>query len=219
VAANDGKETRGRVRNMSPKGGLMVETTARYAPRTALTAEFALLDGRMMIFTGRVVRSTPNDLALKLDVDDAQVEFLDRFIEDACSQNQKSLQAVKFAPRVEGMTADIIDDMALMKMWLEVSDSIDNDDMQQQFIQHCLRAEKLEFAVARYRELKAQRPDDERIAKYLHQIGTILGFYALSKKDVVREKEKLPASMKLMIILFALAAVALLFAARHFIAR
>jgi CheY-like chemotaxis protein len=219
LVAADGKETRGRIRNMSPKGGLMVETTARYAPRAGLTAEFVLLDGRMMIFTGRVVRSSVSDLALKLDVDDAQIEFLERFIEDTRSPNQKNLQPVKVAPRVEGTTADIIDDMSLMKLWLEVSESLDNDDMQQQFIQHCLKAEKLEFAVARYRELKAQRPDDERVAKYLHQIGTILGFYALSKKEAVGEKQKLPSSIKLMIVLFALAGLALIFAARHFMVR
>jgi CheY-like chemotaxis protein len=212
----EGKEARGRIRNMSASGGVMVETTTRYAARAQMTAEFTLLDSRRMIFTGRVVRSTASDLALKLDVDDAQVEFLDRFIEEASSSDQKSMQPVLVGLRVEGMTADIIDDMSLMKMWLEVSESIDDDALQQQFIQHCLKAEKLEFAVARYRELKAQRPDDERVAKYLQQIGTILGFYALSKKEPSRETTKLPSSFKLILVLLLLAGLAIVTALKHF---
>ena len=62
----------------------------------------------------------------------------------------------------------------------------------------------------RYRELKAQHPEDERPMKYLHQIGTILSFYAL-KKDVTTEvKEKMPTSMKVVVGMIVVAGIALI---------
>jgi hypothetical protein len=74
-----------------------------------------------------------------------------------------------------------------------------------------LKAERTEFAIARYRDIKNARPDDERAAKYLLQLGTILSFKALSKKDVPGVQNKMPSSLKLVIGFFVLAALAILF--------
>ena len=43
-----------------------------------------------------------------------------------------------------------------------------------------------------------------------NQIGTILGFYAFSKKDLVEEKARLPSSLKIVIGIFVLAGIALI---------
>jgi CheY-like chemotaxis protein len=211
TGAPDGNAARGRVRNVSLRGGMLVETQTKFQLRTILTVECGLLDGRKMIFTGRVLRSSSGELAIRLDCDETQRQFLEMFVKEACVPNQRAIQPVRIAQRVEGTTEDIIDDMALMRCWVEVSEKLDDDAEQQRFIQMCLRAERLEFGIARYRDLKAQRPDDERVARYLQQIGTILGFYAFSKKDAIKEKAKLPSSLKIVIGIFILAGLALVF--------
>lgn len=211
VISGPGVQTvRGRVRNLSNNGGMLIDTSIRLPLKTPVTAELTLFDGRMMIFSGRVVRTMSNDLAIRFDVDDTQHAFLDLYIAEARAPNQRAIQPLRVSMREQGTTEDIIDDMMLMKRWLEVSERIEDDDIQQRFIQDCLKAERIEFAVARYRELKLQRPEDERVAKYLQQIGTILSFYAFQKKDPAqKERPKIPASLKIVIGIFILAGIAL----------
>jgi DNA-binding response OmpR family regulator len=204
---------RGRVRNLSLTGGLMIESSSKINAKTAITAELTLYDGRMLSFGGRIVRAgQKQEVALKLDADDAQQRtFLQRFLDDARSPDGRALQPVRILVKDESASGAALDETALMKRWLEVSERLDEDDVQQRFIQDCLRAEKLEFAVARYRDLKNARPDDERVAKYLLQLGTILSFKAFGKKDLENAPAKMPGSLKIVIGFFVLAAIALLF--------
>ncbi|MCK6551164.1 PilZ domain-containing protein, partial [Myxococcota bacterium] len=208
----DGQNARGRVRNLSTTGGMLLEAAARIAPKTAVSAELTLYDGRMMIFSGRVVRSVRQELALKLDTDDSQAAFLELFIRDARSPDQRALQPVRVSVREEG-APDLVDDVALTKRWLDVREQFEDDEVQQRFIQECLKANRLEFAVARYRELKAERPNDERVQKYLGQIGTILGFYAFQKTAKAADgAARIPSSLKMPLIalgLLILAAIGL----------
>lgn len=203
---------RGRLRNLSLTGGLMIESASKVQPKTAITAELTLYDGRMLSFQGRVVRAgARQEIALKLEADDAQRAFLQRFLDDARAPDGRALQPVRISIKDDSLAiTGQLDETALMKRWLEVSERLDEDDVQQRFIQECLKAEKLEFAVARYRDLKNARPDDERVAKYLLQIGTILSFKAFGKKDDIAPT-KMPGSMKMVIGFFVIAAIALLY--------
>jgi hypothetical protein len=196
------------LRNVSTAGGVLIDTASRVAVKTAITAELTLYDGRVMLFNGRVIRQGKQELALKLDADDTQRVFLQRFVEDARATDGRALQAVRINVKEEAAVA--LDDVALMKRWLEVSDQIEDDEAQQRFIQDCLRAERIEFAVARYRDLKNTRPGDERVAKYLLQLGTILSFKVLSKKDIGAAPTKMPGSMKMVLGFIVLAGFALL---------
>ena len=57
-----------------------------------------------------------------------------------------------------------------------------------------------------YRELKEADPNDARVAKYLNQVGTILGFYAF-KKDVDVSEPAMSTGIKWMLAVFVFVGV------------
>ena len=74
---------------------------------------------------------------------------------------------------------------------------LQDDAIHQEFIQECLRLQRLEFGLERYRELK-DGPDDAIASRYLGQIGVILGFMSLKKKPD-EDKEKRARMLKLVL--------------------
>lgn len=95
---------------------------------------------------------------------------------------------------------------ALWDHWRTSQESLRDDGVQQAFIQRCLEAQNLGFALARYRELKAQMPEAPEPEKYLRQIGLLIGFSGMDaqQRDALNVR-----SRKLRVLMWGLTLVLL----------
>ena len=136
--------------------------------------------------------------------------FLQIFLDEARDVTQPSIEQVRLR-QVERLRADsLTEDAQVGMLWNEAAAYLEDDEKQQAFIQACLKTQQLEYAVRCYRALKLEKPNDVLIDRYLHQVGTILGFYALNKTDAATTADnKMPTSVKAGMALFLVAALAL----------
>lgn len=210
-----GRSVRGQVRSISPSGQLLVDVAQPPPADQSVTAELIVVDGRRAELPGVVTRSGEGQMLLELEVGAAQGEVLAQFIRETQDPSQPTIEQVRIrARRPEEARAapaapKLVDDETLRRMFDAAAQALDDDAKQQAFIQACIKAERLPFAVQCYRELKADRPEDERVAKYLGQVGTILGFYAFHKADAAPQEGGMPRTLKWALFAFIFAALAL----------
>ncbi len=205
----DGQVNRGRVRTMSYDGELLVSMNQPPRKGIEVGVELTLSDGRRMEIGGKISQSSGTDMEIALKLGDEERGFVHYFLDQARDVTQSFVEQVRIH-QVQSLPSATVDENQLDRLWKEAASKLDEDDVQQRFIQACLKAQKLEHAVKCYRELKQQSPDDERVARYLLQVGTILGFYAFKKEPQVKDDgAKLPMPVKIAMGLFVGAAVIL----------
>jgi hypothetical protein len=172
--------------------------------------ELTLGDGRRMEIGGKIGTSSGTEMEISLKLGDHERKFLRHFLDQARDVTQPFVEQVRIRQKdISSASNPIVSDASLDRMWQEAALKLDDDELQQRFIQACLKAQKLEHAVKCYRQLKQERPDDERVAKYLQQVGTILGFYAFKKEPQVKDEARLPMAVKIAMGLFLAAALIL----------
>lgn len=209
MVSREGTTRRGRVLSMSPSGELLVDVSVPPEPNTLFNVELIVVDGQRAELGAKVLRSGEGQALLQLEVPPAHLPLLARFIEEAQDERQPAIEQVRMRERSQTEVApvDFVDDKTLAEFFDKAAAQLDDDAIQQAFIQACIKAQRLPYAVQCYRELKNDRPEDERVAKYLNQVGTILGFYAFRKADDTSAEDGMPKALKWALGAFVLAAL------------
>lgn len=206
----DGQISRGRVRTMSYDGELLVALNGPLRREVEVAVELALADGRRMEIPGVVTRSSGTDMEVSLKLGDSERLFVRHFLDQARDVTQAFIEPVRIRTVSPVGPSAVVDDTKLEELWRNAAANLQDNGINQQFIQACLKGQRLEHAVRCYRRLKEERPDDqEQIDKYLAQVGTILGFYAFKKEVKEVDDSKLPMSIKIALALFIGAALIL----------
>jgi hypothetical protein len=200
-----------RVRRASYDGVLDLECRRALARATPLTAELGLVDGRRADFSGVVDRVRDNGFDVRLEVEAADVPFFHAWVDESADPSARGAEPVRLARAAPEGAATSASSAAgdLDALWDEAAEDLEDDAKQQRFIQTCLASGQLELAVRRYRALKESRPEDPRPQRYLQQVGTILGFYALKQDGSAIEETGLSRRLKLALAMFVLAALVL----------
>ena len=209
LVTGQGATRRGRVRSMSHAGHLVVEIRDPLAHGAEVEVEVIVVDGRRGQLRGRVSRRSEDQMLVELRLEPPHAELLVRFVEEARDITQPAIEQVRIRELTRGAGPDAPADAALTAMFERASERLDDDAVQQAFIQACIKAQRLELAVSCYRDLKVQHPEDARVAKYLNQVGTILGFYAFRNKEAEVEDPGMPKTLKWALLAFVVASLAL----------
>lgn len=201
----EGRVTRARVRDMS-SGGLFIETASPFPFKSDVFLEVKLRSGRSLTVAGRVVFQPESGMAIRLKTDIQTRAFMLAFVDDivdpGCEDSFRELTIVQRDTPEEssGVSMDLA---SLSQAWNRVLRHIEDDAVHQAFIQKCLSATRLDYALEQYRRLQTEQPDDERVTRYLTQVGTILNFQAFSRDDKTKApKKRSPFAMKLIVIFF-----------------
>ena len=167
LVRTDGPIGRGRVRTMSYEGGLAVAMNQPLRRGADVAVELTLPDGRRMEIEGRVASSSITEMEIELALDeDGERGFLRQFLDQARDVTQPFVEQVRNPPARRARVI-VLEATQLDKLWAEAIGDLDDDPLQQRFIQVCIKAQKLEHAVKCYRQLKQDRPEDERASKIL----------------------------------------------------
>lgn len=203
----------GRIRRARYDGQLEVEARRPVGPQGCpIRAELILRDGRALAFPGNVELDGAGFVLLALEVEAAEVPFFHAWIGESSDLEAGPVEAARITaleaplPRSASHAGEETADVEAL--WASARAQLDADELQQRFIQVCLRKGAIEFAVERYRALKEAHPEDPRPQRYLEQVGTILSFYAL-KQNAEPEEDGLSLRLKLVLGAFILSAVIL----------
>lgn len=201
----EGRVTRARVRDMS-SGGLFIETATPFPFKSDVYLELKLKSGRSLTVAGRVVFQPESGMAVRLKTDVQtrafMLAFVDEIVDPACEDSLREVTLTQRASPQEG-ARDATDLASLSQSWNRVLRHIEDDAVHQAFIQKCLSATRLDYALEQYRRLQTERPDDDRVTKYLTQVGTILNFQAFSRDDQAKgPRKRSPFALKLVGIFF-----------------
>lgn len=173
----------GRVTSASVTG-MWVDTDNPLPFRADLDVDWCFMGSLSMRFAGRVVRTSASGMAVVLDVDDASWRFRSTFIDQARTPGDDP-PTVIIRPRSDKAPPIHKADGTLLRLadqWQAMEDSLEDDEAHQAFINACLSAQRLEYALERYRELKLHNPNSPVATRYLKQIGTILTFYTFKRE-------------------------------------
>lgn len=205
VVEHEGQRGRGRVRNISSSGGLHVDSAIQPPFRTDLEITLANPAGRALVLEGRVVRHPDEgSFALHCRTDAESRAFLAAWI-DAVRAGAPVPDILIRPPRAEP-------DGELSRAWNRAVERWPDASAHDAFIERCLAAGRLDFALARYREAQAERASDPIPTARLDQIGTLIGFCALVETErSERRPFSIPGPFK--IILLAIAGVGALLVA------
>lgn len=192
----------GRVTNASVTG-MWVETNHPLPFRSDVDVDWCVMGSYSMRFSGRVVRTTESGMAVVLEVDDSSWRFRSSFIDLARTPSEEP-PSVIVQPQRSRRAASTPDARLaeLGAQWKRVEEDLFDDARHQAFINACLSARRLEYALERYRELKLHNPTSELATRYLKQIGTILTFYTLKREA---SEEETPRWKKAAVVLALLA--------------
>ena len=173
----------GRVRDVSGWGGLYIETSAPLPFKTDLRVDFVLGTGHELRFVGRVVRRPDAEgMAVQLRTDPARRVFLNEFIDEVLCPDCRRIPSLTIRPHTD-RNSEPGDEALLEDAWQAAVDRYEDTDAQQRFIEVCLSQRRIDYALQAYRKAKVADPDDKAVDPYLEQLGTILGFYALTKVE------------------------------------
>ncbi len=204
-----GQAGTGRVVNASATG-MLIRADALLPARADIRVE--LHHGhKMVVVPARVIRCAKEEMAIYLSTDDTTQRFRWAFITAAQTPNHQLKVVITRADRRGAKDEDRggEDDQLLHKMWKLVIQNLDVDQDHQDFIHECIRRKRLEFAFERYRLLRLERPNDDRVARCLQQIGTVLSFGSLGRQDNSNPFERRARRRVMVLILVPLAMLAL----------
>lgn len=208
VTQRDGAPSRGRVRTMSYEGDLTIECNTRLESDAKVAVELTIVNGRRMEFPATIIDSGPRSLHIRVGLRRSDHRrFLRTFLSEARNPSVPLIELVRIREvDPDGLEPEQVEDR-LAKKWAESSQRMDNDEAQQVFIQECIKYERVEYGVRCYREFKKANSGDENADRYLKQLGTILGFYALKKENQQIDTPLVPKTIKILLALFVLAGI------------
>lgn len=173
-------EGRGRVRDVSDRGGVFVEVRSSWPVGTRVRAATTLPTGHALNLVGRVVRVAPDGLGVRFDLDPTQHGLFVAFVERARRGDAPRGLALQLA-RVEGGPSDPDVDADLSARWRAVCEAWDDDARHEAFVERCLRVGRVDLAIERYRAMKQARPDDASVDRRLEHVGKVLAFAAFTR--------------------------------------
>lgn len=201
------RTTMGRAINASISG-MWIRCEDPLPAEAFVRVDLTVMDGYVMSLAGQVTRASHNQgMAIRLQTNDSNWRFRSSFLDLARTPS-------KAPPRIhleELTTGDLekfrADQRVLARLrlqWDDLKQHLADDARHQQFIQACLEAQRLEFALERYRNLDPSLGFDS--TPYLKQIGTILTFYTLSRSsaDEAKKKKKRSRFLPFVLVLLAL---------------
>jgi hypothetical protein len=200
----------GFVKNASVTG-MWIDTDSPMPLREQVTVELQVPGGYSATLGGRVVRANDRGMAIHLNTEDSTWQFRSSFLELARREDGQPPSVIVRRADIEPEddTADLRDagDLRVLgAKWHEVLADLKQDAVHQDFIQECLKRQRLEFGLERYRELKGG-PDNAVAAKYLGQIGVILGFMSLKKNPQTDQSDRYARAKMLMLVVIVLGAL------------
>lgn len=185
-----GERARGRVRELTPGGRLVLDTSAPAEPGAPLRLWLEAADATRRIdgiVSSREGSRIAGDLRMSATDRDAVARLL------VAAGDGEALEEVRIQIGRGGAIAAAAPDAArptgsparpegaadLARRWSQVRGALDDAAAHAAFLGDCARRDRLDFAVACYRQLQAERPDDERVARYLRQAATVVSFAAM----------------------------------------
>ena len=139
----------GRVTNASVTG-MWVETNAPLPFRTDVDVDWCVMGSYSMRFSGRVVHTTDSGMAVVLEVDDSSWRFRSSFVDLARTPSEEPPSVVvKPGKGPAPPRAKDHDLAALASAWKLVEKDLFADEAHQRFINTCLSAQRLEYALER----------------------------------------------------------------------
>lgn len=216
-----------RVRGADYDGIVAIECRRPLLPGDRYVVGLSLADGRRADFGCEVRSPVAGDTLIAVEVESTDTPFFHAWVEESADPLVNRVEPVLFVPQARAeadrpqrpsQTPDKASPAAATSAssaeldghWEQAKARLDDEEAQQRFIQACVRMGELEMAVGRYRALKEGPPGDPRAERYLAQVGTILGFYALQQSGAELNDAGLSSRLKLMLGLFILAAIILL---------
>ncbi|MCC7383002.1 MAG: PilZ domain-containing protein [Deltaproteobacteria bacterium] len=193
----------GRVRDISVTGGFFIETRSPLPRGTSVCASVIISSGQALSFEGRVVRSSEDGFALNLQSDEIGQAFLNVAVAVARGAAQSRTVEVKVVPVEETSDAGRVE-VDLSRRWHNITLDERNDELHQKFIEACLSAKRVDYALERYRALKRRSPDDTQFDRYLEQVGKILSFVALQKGPEGAHKRKMSRTTAVLLVVLVL---------------
>ncbi len=189
--------------------GMWIETRAPLELRARVQVELRVASGLSAAIGGRVIRANSSGFAVQLAADASNLALRSSFLQAATVEGLSAPTVVlrRAGRGVEVDPCRVVDPKELSAKWWEVIAALDSDAAHQAFIHACLRQRSLDFALERYRELAldADAQAGAAAARYLKQLGTILGFCALER--VRPAHEAMPRGKKLILAAVAVAAL------------
>ncbi len=173
-------EARGRVRDISDRGGVFVEVRAGWPVGTRVRAAATLPTGHALNLVGRVVRVAPDGVGVRFDLDPTQSGLFVAFVERARRGDAPRGLSIQLV-RVEGGPSDPDVDAELALRWRALCEAWDDDARHEAFVERCLRVGRVDLAIDRYRAAKRARPDDASVDRRLEHLGKVLAFAAFTR--------------------------------------
>lgn len=178
VAVHVAGQGTGRLVDISPNGGLFVETPNPLAFKTDVEVQAQTRGGLEARFSGRVVRVNGRGMAIHLRTPGAvkrllvalMDEALDPDLEPAVWRVERTLEP----ERAESMSQLAAD-------WFVLRTEGGGPNEHQGFIDRAMKLKELSYALERYRAWKAEVPDNPVADHHLAHIAKIIGFYAFDR--------------------------------------
>lgn len=190
----------GRLRSLSSAGSMYVESQHPLPFKTDVRVQFTHRQGYTLTYAGRVTR-VPDEggMTLRLRIDAETQRHLHDFMDSVREPSGFGTSVTIHA------ATDSEHNIKLFYAWNRVVTHRDDDAVHQKFIQQCLSTNEMQFALDHYRSLRSETGDN-RIDAYLEQVGTILGFCALTS---TRRREERSFKIPSIVYFFAAALVCL----------
>lgn len=178
VAVHVAGQGTGRLVDISPNGGLFVETPNPLAFKTEVEVHAQSKSGVSARFSGRVVRVNGRGMALHLRTSGAVrkllVALMDEALDPDLAPGVWRVESTETPERAESMSQ-------LAAEWFVLRAESAGADQHQAFIDHAMKAKELSFALECYRAWKAEVPDNPIADHHLAHIAKIIGFYAFDR--------------------------------------
>ncbi|MBK8011506.1 MAG: PilZ domain-containing protein [Deltaproteobacteria bacterium] len=163
--------------------GLLIRVPAKPTlPTEDVELVLGLAGGLEVTFAARVVRATSSSVAVQYFAGDSTLRFRLRFMAEALTQLDAPPWIEIKARRSDASQETRFDretrEMAVL--WSHVLEDFENKDKHQTFLNACIKASRLDYGLERYRIYKRENREAD-VDEYLKQIGTILGFFVLSR--------------------------------------
>lgn len=174
------------------KTGLVVRTEEPLPFRSVVLAEWVAFGGYTMAFAGHVIRTSDDEMALRFELQsEHDATFLSSFVQMADSEDSSALRLTIRQVKDDDASLDAAEQTRrLEQAWAHLEPRFGQDASHQTFIQTCLRMQRIDFALDRYRE-SLNRPDHKASAQaYLDQLGKILSFAGFSKHEQTSAQPK-----------------------------
>ena len=169
----------GRLADISPNGGLFIESPNPLPFKTEVEVQTQTRSGVQARFTGRVVRVNARGMALHLRCSGAVKKLLlavmDETLHPDAEPGSWRVERCEDTERPEALAQ-------LSAEWFVLRSESAGPEAHQAFIDHSMKVKELPFALECYRAWKAEVPDNPVADHHLAHIAKIIGFYAFDRR-------------------------------------